>query len=355
MGVMGCVAAAVAPAHAVAEKAQAGSSKGRPLLVIVETGPGVAWDAAHVRQAVRNELGIAITAPAASPASDIDVLLVTLDSERIVMTLRGHTDEQVTRVIPNPAESPAQLRAVAWLAGNIVRDQISPILSAGAMESTLTSPEPRVPVPAVPASAAIESAPMHASPVASSTEGGALGGLYASRSPSAPTAAMPRWTLTAAGGPTAMFGSGTGVPFAVDYSTAWQLEAQYHRSTSSLYGLAVDAGPNARHGLGAAAFAGSSWHPGRWTVEATAGAGVEAAMAMVASTEMRVSAIGATVDTVMTREARPALYARGMIAVGHPLTESLDLFLRAGAHVTAADLRDGLFVASSVGLRLRLP
>jgi hypothetical protein len=95
-----------------------------PLLVVVEAGPGAGCDAASVRAAIAGELKARVAAPKAPPVEALaarrsDILLVAIDHERIVVTLRGQGDRVLTRSIAAPGDRSGKLRAVAWLAGNV--------------------------------------------------------------------------------------------------------------------------------------------------------------------------------------------------------------------------------------------
>src|SRR5262245_13333095 len=100
------------------------------LLVSVEVAPGVGVAAADVRRAVGTELGTAVIAARESSADGAtDVLLVALDPREIRMSLRAGSAPIVSRAIAAPADRTERLRSIGWLAGNLVRDQVGPIVA----------------------------------------------------------------------------------------------------------------------------------------------------------------------------------------------------------------------------------
>ena len=131
-----------------------------PLLVVVEAPPALDADAAEIRRAIGTELHSRTVAPMKTPAETSDrALIVALDRDRIAMSLRTSDAAPVARSIPAPPEHAARLRAIAWLAGNLARDQVSPIVAEAAKAPPAasllqpTSPAaPVAPAPAPPAS-----------------------------------------------------------------------------------------------------------------------------------------------------------------------------------------------------------
>ena len=115
------------------------------LLVVVEAPPALETDAEEIRRAIGAELHARTIAPMSTPAEAPGrALIVALDRDRIAMSLRANDGTSVVRVIPAPVERGARLRAIAWLAGNLARDQVSPILAEGPAES---SPSATIPAP----------------------------------------------------------------------------------------------------------------------------------------------------------------------------------------------------------------
>src|SRR4051812_46435106 len=142
------VAGAMLVVIGIADSARAADD---PLLVVVETEPGLGVDAADVRRRIAGELGAQVVSPsdpAASRASQ--VLIVALDQRDIRISMRSGAAASASRTIPDVAERAARLRAVAWLAGNLARDQVGPLLPKLALAS---GPKPSAEPAATPASA----------------------------------------------------------------------------------------------------------------------------------------------------------------------------------------------------------
>jgi hypothetical protein len=124
---LGCVLAVAA------RTAHADGDSTPPLVVIVEIGAGAGCDAADVRQAIRAELGSAIAAPSEPRASEATrALLVAVERSQVVMALYRDAASPLARTIPVAAERGARLRAIAWLARNMERDQVSGVVAAAA-------------------------------------------------------------------------------------------------------------------------------------------------------------------------------------------------------------------------------
>ena len=172
IGLLGSVSVAGSVARA------AEPSRGAPLLVAAEIEAGLGLRADDVRRAIGEELRRPIVAPAAGPTVETrDLLLVSVGAARTVVTFRPPSDERASRAIATPADREARLRAVAWLAGNLARDQVSPLVLAAAAET------PRIPAAApgaTPASSDAATVPPPATPTpapAPASAGAALEGL----------------------------------------------------------------------------------------------------------------------------------------------------------------------------------
>ena len=114
------------------------------LLVVVEAPPALEADAAEIRRAIGAELHARTIAPMSTPAEAPGrALIVALDRDRIAMSLRASDGTSVVRVIPAPVERGARLRAIAWLAGNLARDESSELVKPRA-----PSPPPKALRPA---------------------------------------------------------------------------------------------------------------------------------------------------------------------------------------------------------------
>src|SRR4051812_47693351 len=155
MAALGC-AMVVADASARAAELAEPAGGERPLLVTVEIEPGAGADATQVRRAIATELGrpvvgLATSAGGKGPSpGGPDVLLVTLDRERVVLSMRRRSDETVARALLVPSERGARLRAIAWLAGNLARDQASPLLATMDDVEPAAAPAPVLAPPTEP-------------------------------------------------------------------------------------------------------------------------------------------------------------------------------------------------------------
>ena len=337
---------------AVAAAAGTARAADAPLLVAVEVAPGVDVGPADVRQMVATELGTPVIGsrePTADGASD--VLLVALEAREIRMSLRAGAAPVVSRTISAPPDRAGRLRSIRWLAGNLVRDQVGPIVSAPPVPPPATETRPLTEPPAPPESAATHN------PVAPAA--------VVSSSPVPRSAALPHatWTVTAAGGfATSVFSLregdyyGTHWSPAGAFSRAYQIDLQHQTSPESLlFGVALEVGP-VYHYFGAAAFVGSGWHRGRWFLEGNLGLGLEALTGQVRRlTITDSSAMNGPVSEVTTSfEPVPGLYARVQGAAGVRVTGAFDLVAQLGVHLSSTG-EVGSFVSPTIGVRMRLP
>jgi hypothetical protein len=341
---------------AVIAGAGAARAADAPLLVAVEVAPGSDVSAAEVRHTVATELGApVVSARDEAAAGAADVLLVTVDPHEVRMSLRAGAAPVVSRAIAAPADRPARLRSIGWLAGNLARDQVGPLVAATAAPSS-------APLTLDGSRASTEPPPMVEPPSAS--DSGAPAAVVASR-PSARGDSVPhaRWSITALAGPTVNvvhFDDGTTFGgTVVSRGTAYQIEMQHQaRPDSALFGAALETGPNApfKHYFGAAAFAGSRWRRRSWFMEANLGLGLEVITEMVKKVTVTNSSnvLGSVDQTTVSSEPVPELYARVAGAAGVNLTQSFDLVVQLGAHLSSAG-NDGSYLSSTVGLRLRVP
>ncbi|HEY7374221.1 MAG TPA: hypothetical protein VIF57_18810 [Polyangia bacterium] len=274
------------------------------------------------------------------------------------MSLRAGAAPVVSRSIAAPADRPARLRSIGWLAGNLARDQVGPLVAAPAAPPPAPSP--------LDARASTEPPPMPEPPPAS--DSGSPAAVVASR-PSARGDLVPhaRWSIIALGGPALSvlhFKDGTtfgGTDFI--RGSSYRIEMQ-HQATpdSALFGAALEAGPNApfKHYFAAAAFAGSRWRLHSWFAEANLGLGLEVVEEMVKKVSVTNSSdmLGTIEQTTVSSEPVPELYARAAGVAGVGLTQSFDLVAQLGLHLSTGQFgpyQFGSYLSSTIGLRLRLP
>jgi hypothetical protein len=338
---------------AIAVTAAGGTARGSDdrLLVVVESGPGVSVDARDVRETIGHELGMPVVAPSDAEATGAsNVLIVAVDKADIRMSLRGSAAGLVARTIPSPLDRPGRLREIGWLAGNLARDQVSGIVAVPA-ERTATSK--RLVLAAADATPSTEPPPS----AIASTEPAAT---VSARPIETVQPQGPRWTITAAGGPTAAFGYFQGGSTLI-WDATYQVEAQRQSSTDGLIlGAALDVGTNSPNTgselVGIAGIVGTSWRHRRWFVETTAGIGLELArLEQVTRTVTNSSLTGSSSDTTVTNTVQPVLYLRGVGTLGFPISRSLDLVTRFGVHLASSGGSSTDFVSATAGLRFRLP
>src|SRR6185312_268000 len=93
-------------------------------------------------------------------------LIVSVERDRITMSLRDSATTPVVRSIPAPADAAARLRAIAWLGGNLARDQVTGIMAAPPPPPPPSSTEPPpAPTPTLPAPAPVPPPPPSRAPV----------------------------------------------------------------------------------------------------------------------------------------------------------------------------------------------
>jgi hypothetical protein len=343
----------------------AGAARGadRPLLVAVEVGPGVDVAPTDVRRAVAAELGSAVVG-AYEPTGDgaADVLLVALGPREIRMSLRAGTAPVVSRTIAVPPDRTGRLRSIGWLAGNLVRDQVGPIVATREPPSleAVVAAEPPALAAADPSPPALSAPQVSPAPAPVSAAPAAVASSPAPIAPAATQHAV--WSITAIGGPVVTVTRDTTT--SVTRGDAFQLELQRQRSPDSmLLGIAVTAGPAApRHYVGAAAFAGQAWRGQSWFAEATLGLGVEALdgyawikwSAGTAPTSSNPSVATDMSESRVSTGPVPGLYLRAAGTGGLSVSRFFDLVAQLGAHVSSeGDI--GSYLGATAGVRLRLP
>jgi hypothetical protein len=327
----------------------------------VEVAPGSGHDAAEVRDAIRAEIGGLIAAPSQPLAGDANrTLIVAVDRSRVVMSFQRSSDAPVARSIAVPAERGARLRAIAWLAGNLARDQVSGIVAVpGSPAATPPDGPPVIPAdfPAIQPPALQEMANPEPSLL-----GDAPVAVHA-MSAAPMVGAASGWLVTMAGGPTtlprgAMFGnpwSNFGASSLYEGGTSWSLEAQRRTATTATLGMALDVGRwRDADRMGAAGFMGSRRARGRWAFETNVGLGIEAGTAYVTDAEVISSSAAGISSTTRTHsEMRGALYLRGGLSGLVDISDSMALMARVGVHLST--LGSGDVANWLVGVRVKLP
>jgi hypothetical protein len=338
----------------------------RPLLVVVEAPAAVDADAAEIRRVIGTELRSETVAPMKTQADPPErALIVALDGDRIAMSLRTSDAAPVVRSIPSPPEHAARLRAIAWLAGNLARDQVTPILADARPDISPLAMMPALPAPTDAVSAVPPPAPAHAAtepPPLAPTE-------TITTRPETRPAGPRHWSIGIADGPmtnsflcssTASSFPAFCAPGAV-FGTAWRLELQRRPNGSGFFwGAAVEGTEGSQFApqfVGASAFVGSSKRLGRWTLESSAGAGLELSSSLETTVTSNHSSMNGFVSTITTDygngTGRPGLSADGAIAAVHPIWDALDVVCRLGAHLSTVNFSDW-YLSGTIGLRYNL-
>lgn len=332
-----------------------------PLLVVVESADRGGPDADLVRRSIGAELGTTVLAPGHGETErPSDVLVVALDRSTIRMSLRASTTTVVTRTIEGATDRAARLREIAWLAGNLARDQVSGLLASplpAERPVSMASPGSEAPPPATAETRPLEPPPVLpiVAPAVSPKQPESPVEVIAARPdpPSFPT--YPAWSITVAGGPTVEPRATTAHDIFTD--STYELEVQRQPDARGLVlGVALDVGSRSAllgsHLLGMAALAGISRRYGRWLFDATAGVGLELARTTESLHPTFLSAQQTVV--ISSADVAPSLYLRGAGSVGLALTSELDLLVRLTVHLSSAGLI-GDFAGCTAGLRFRLP
>jgi hypothetical protein len=323
-----------------------------PLLVVVEVGAGAGCDAASVRTAIEGELKVRVAAPKAPPVEALaahrsDILLVAIDHERIVVTLRGQGDRVLTRSIAAPGDRSGKLRAVAWLAGNVARDQLA-TLTLPATSPAAAAEEAPKPAPANPPVLATAPPPVAPPPLpiaaTASRDGAPV--VRAAASPPPASQGLPRWTFGVTSGVAAQFTGPFGTPEGgISWGVNGQIEAQRRLQSPIFVGAALDAGPVSVHPLGAALLAGAERRSDDLFLAASLGMGLEA---------FRTNTWAG--DVILTPEMTltPAPYARVAMEGGFALGRTLDFVARLNGHLTLTEHLNAAYAGGAIGLRMKV-
>jgi hypothetical protein len=338
----------------------------RPLLVVVEAPPALDVDAAQVRRAIGTELRCETVAPMKTPGDPPQrALIVALDHERLTMSLRTGEAPPVTRSIPAPADPTARLRTIAWLAGNLARDQVSPLLLADRPADRTPAPTvlplAETPVatepPPAPTLRSTALAPPSSESPASDPGEAAIAIRTGPRSSSQPL----QWSISGSIGP--IIAGDEGAPgtwwesVGIQPSTAWQFTVQRRREHRRLIIGGTLEGTYNHNGngngpqlLGSDVFVGADWRYRYCNLEATIGVGPEAAKGVqyqsIAYPNSTSREFGVWVYHF-------SFYAQGTIAAALPLSSSVEGLLQLGVHLSGS--YENWFAASTIGVRYTLP
>ena len=285
------------------------------------------------------------------------------------MSLRASDGGSIARVIPAPADHAARLRAIAWLAGNLARDQVNPILAEAPAEPTPLATIPALPAtpsatepPPASAAAPAEQPPSsQVAPPSSPPPGSNAAGAIVRTEPHRLSSPL-LWSVSGSVGPVIVALDQPFLvmgPFTVRIhdSTAWQLEVQRRRMNEHLVIGGTLEGTHSNRAntdsaqlVGVNVFVGAAWHFRLCSLEATIGAGPEAASVA----QFVTVPVGYQTELVSYDAYRFALYAKGSIAAAIPVTDSIEALLQLSFHVTSTQ-EQSWFGASTIGVRYLLP
>jgi hypothetical protein len=137
------------------------------------------------------------------------------------------------------------------------------------------------------------------------------------------------------------------------YGSTYQLEVlRRPRDEGTMIGAALETGPG-QHLVGLAGLIGTHRPWGRWYLEGTLGAGIEAESVYVTTTTVVSSSRNGSGDITITPQVQPALYVRAACSVGIPINRTFDFLTSLSVHLASNALASH-FIGASAGLRLKL-
>lgn len=337
-------------ACAVATFAAMPASAAEPLLVVVETDAGARMSADEARAAVASELDAPVVGPG-EPflATSSGTLIVHVGDRSARLTYEPQAGASRHREIALPKPHEERLKTVAWIALNLVKDQVGAPDDEGGVSRraeplpALEPPRPTTPTtpPTPPAPPPATAHPFGDTPT--------VGEPARSHEPSS------LWKLGFFGGPTVhAFMAGLG--WRHDFwrsGNEWQIEVT--RSLGDFAtGVALDMGEQGIPTAGLAAYVGDGWQWRRLRLEATLGAGLELTRRRVSTTHQHYDSSGVSESVDVTTESRPQAYGRGNLTLAYRLGRTLDVVLRLALHLDSDDKIYSYGIAM-LGLRVNLP
>ena len=253
-------------------------------------------------------------------------LIVAFDRDRIAMSLRTNDATPIVRDIPTPTDRAARLRAIAWLAGNLARDQVTPIVAEAPTPKQRRwrrfrrsrrhrrPSRPRCRHRRRAATADVSGGPGHADRCRDRRDTARIASPENLNGPDQLVHHVRRWSDR-------QCRQGSRTSGLLDPPGISTFNGGPKRD-GFLLGAALSGtnGDFAPEGIGMLVFMGSASRRGRWTFEATIGAGVELAERVCPSVTATHSSTDGFVSTATQADAvRPGLLADAGVAVAHPL------------------------------------
>ncbi len=142
--------------HPVAGAAAPGDpvDNAAPELAVQITAPSGALDVAAARLAIATELGVRIADPGAADAA-LGTLAVTIERDVLRIAYRPASGSSLERTLAVPPVPADRVQLIAFVAANLVRDQVTALLAALARTPATTPPPaaPATPEPVAPPTA----------------------------------------------------------------------------------------------------------------------------------------------------------------------------------------------------------
>ncbi|MBN2575792.1 MAG: hypothetical protein JXP73_14595 [Deltaproteobacteria bacterium] len=330
------------------------------LLVVVETGSGAAVSAEEARAAIGAEVDAAVVGPGSlRPESLVGTLIVEIDERSAVLRYQPGEGTARVRQIELPQRHDERLKTIAWIALNLIKDQVGepsatddqpPSSAAGAPDAAplpvIEPPPAAAPQPPTAVQAATASPPAKPfsdTPVVSQ----AVQKDGKQRSP---------WSLALFGGPT-LHPLSNSIEWEWDPSSSgneWQIEATRSMGDWAA-GVALDLGEQDIPAAGVAAYVGDGWHWRKLRLEGTVGAGLELTQRPVTTVRQSIDSSTGYKSTVDVSGAlRPRAYGRANATLAWRAWRALDLMLRVALHLEPDD-RMYSYGTALLGLGLDLP
>lgn len=325
----------------------------QPLVIVAEATADAGITAAEIRKAVTAELGEDAAEPSGENATASDVLFIATNARRAVLAFcpNNPNDGEVRRrTIELPDDSNDRKKTIAWIALNLVRNQVADL---GGIEPSPhpTEPPAQKPAPALPAN---QGSPPPASQPSEDAHSASAPTVQAELDDHAPSP----WRVAAFAGYSMHF---IGSDFHSNWGwapwrggTEWQVELT-KRMAGWTVGAALDAGDQDLPAFGIAAIVGDEWRRGKLGLEATAGLGLELTRRETYNIEVVASSTtGQSSTATISHDLRPRIYGRGNASLVWHSGRETDLLLRLALHVETDD-RVYTYATALLGLRLTLP
>lgn len=333
---LGCAAAVLL---ALAPPVQASP---RVLVVGIEDVPAWRLNPQDVRSAIAHELRRRVVSPIDAPAAaDADAMIVGGAADRVVVSLHASPDRWLSRSVRAPSDDEGRLRVIAWLAGNLGREQVA--LAQQTAHVAVVAPSPAV----APSSANPPTSPPAMPELA-------IGVATPQDEPSRNVGASTPWSVAVLGGPALSVGHECcGVGWYTQLpGIAWDVRLTHVDQDGRSWGASVELGPGDDHVVGVAGALGTSWRRRRLSLETTIDGGLALDRRRVDTISVSEnSATGLESTRTSTLALRPAFFARPALAAGVRVAADVELITQLAARLSTSGLAASSLIGS-VGLRV---